>query len=141
MHGDDILRLYEWAPAVCFRHPRLGEIATTRVAVLRPQTGPDRDVHACAECVLAFEVAKQAAAKRAGEEYSPGRLATCGEAPVLSPESGEDVGSEWGESGAGAQPGRPTSPTQSHSKTSGINQSQQVSDGKPRSRSIRPDGK
>lgn len=78
MDTEEIYPLYEWTPGHCFRHPLSGEIDTTCIVILHPQSGPAREVRACIHCVLTLEEARLHAAKRAGADYAPGQLADCG---------------------------------------------------------------
>jgi hypothetical protein len=74
MDGEEIYPLYEWATGICFRHPQSGDTDTTCIQILRPRTGPAREVRACRDCVLALEAERQEAAVRREREYVPGRL-------------------------------------------------------------------
>lgn len=74
MDRQQILDLYTWAPGICFRHPGEGEIATTHVETIRPAGGGLQEVRACADCVLAMEERRKAAAEREGITYKPGML-------------------------------------------------------------------
>lgn len=75
MNRQQILDLYEWSLGICFRHPGKGEVPTIHVKTIRPQAGGRQDVRACAECVLALEETKAAAAARRGRPYEPGLVA------------------------------------------------------------------
>lgn len=72
MDSEEILRRYEWAQGVCFRHPADGEVWTTIVRTLRPRAAGDYPVRACRRCVLAIEAARKQAARRSGVKYDPG---------------------------------------------------------------------
>ncbi|MEU6552143.1 hypothetical protein ABZ915_17930 [Streptomyces sp. NPDC046915] len=72
MDRQQILDLYTWAPGTCFRHPRKGEVLTAVVGVVHPCEDGEREVRACADCVITMEDIKREEAARAGSEYRPG---------------------------------------------------------------------
>lgn len=74
MNRQDILDLYQWSPGVCFRHPGAGEQPTAVVGVLHPREDREREVRACADCVVTMEDIRREEAARSGREYAPGRL-------------------------------------------------------------------
>ncbi|MFD9465304.1 hypothetical protein [Streptomyces sp. NPDC060027] len=74
MDPQHILDLYEWAPAVCFRHPELGEVPTAVVGVVHPAADGEREVRGCRDCVIAMEDIRREAAARSGSEYTPGHV-------------------------------------------------------------------
>jgi hypothetical protein len=74
MDRQQILDLYKWEDGMCFRDPQLGEIPTTVVGVIHPRSDDDREVRACADCVIAMEDTRREEAARSGSEYEPGRL-------------------------------------------------------------------
>ncbi|MEH0417769.1 hypothetical protein [Streptomyces sp. B21-083] len=74
MDRQHILDLYEWRPAICFRHPGRGVIDTTVVKTIHPRDDDDREVRACQECVMAMEDMQREAAARSGSDYEPGRV-------------------------------------------------------------------
>lgn len=74
MNRQQILDLYEWDPGVCFRHPGQGEQPTTQVGVIHPREDGEREIRACAECVVTMEDIKREEAARSGREYTPGHL-------------------------------------------------------------------
>jgi hypothetical protein len=74
MDRQQILGRYEWEAGVCFRCPGKGEVLTAHVETIRPPAGGIQDVRACRECVVAMEEQRAAAARRRGEDYSPGPL-------------------------------------------------------------------
>jgi hypothetical protein len=75
MDSERILKLYDWAPGICFRHPAKGEVPTTRIWTVRPPGGRAQDVHACGECVTVMEDMRRETARRRGVEYVPGHAA------------------------------------------------------------------
>lgn len=79
MDRDRILALYQWADGVCFRHPSKGVVPTAVVGVIHPREDGDREVRACAECVVAMEDIRREDAARSGSEYEPGSLRQCAE--------------------------------------------------------------
>lgn len=74
MEQQQILDLYEWAPGICFRHPQKGGVQTTVVGVIHPREDGEREVRACAECVIAIEDMRREEAARSGSEYQPGQV-------------------------------------------------------------------
>ncbi|MFF2502219.1 hypothetical protein ACFVTY_02300 [Streptomyces sp. NPDC058067] len=71
MEREQLLGLYDWDMGVCFRHP--GEKTdTTVVKTLQLQAGPNEQIRACRDCILAMEAARRAAAEGAGIPYTPG---------------------------------------------------------------------
>lgn len=74
MDREQILDLYDWEDGVCFRHPEKGEVPTAAVGVIHPRGEGEREVHACADCVVIMEDIRREAAARAGSEYAPGSL-------------------------------------------------------------------
>lgn len=72
MDREDILDLYEWQPGVCFRHPDKGIVDTVVVKTIHPRGDGDRDIRACADCVIALEDIRREAAAREGSAYQPG---------------------------------------------------------------------
>jgi hypothetical protein len=74
MEREQILALYDWQPGICFRHPSQGEQPTTVVGVVHPREGGERDVRACADCVINLEDIRREDAARRGSEYEPGHL-------------------------------------------------------------------
>lgn len=74
MDRQEILDLYEWANGACFRHPGKGEVPTAVVGVIHPREDGEREVRACAECVLTMEDIRREEAARTGSEYEPGHL-------------------------------------------------------------------
>ncbi|WP_369167740.1 hypothetical protein AB5J49_07735 [Streptomyces sp. R28] len=71
MDRQQILDLYEWEPGICFRHPNKGEVPTAHVETVRPAAGGIQDIRACAECVVAIELARAAAAARRTDDGQP----------------------------------------------------------------------
>lgn len=78
MDRDQILRLYEWSAGICFRHPSAGAVPTAVVGIIHPRSDGEKEVRACADCVIAMEDERREEAARLGREYEPGRL---GEVP------------------------------------------------------------
>lgn len=74
MNRQQILDLYDWKSGTCFRHPGKGAVPTVIVGVIRPREDGEREVRACAECVVMMEDIRREEAARAGGEYTPGRL-------------------------------------------------------------------
>lgn len=74
MDRQQILDLYEWRDGICFQHPANGEVPTTVVGIIHPREDGEREVRACADCVVAIEDARREMAARAGSEYEPGHL-------------------------------------------------------------------
>jgi hypothetical protein len=74
MNRQQILDLYEWKDGACFRCPQLGEAPTALVGVIHPRSDDDREVRACADCVIAMEDTRREEAARSGSEYQPGSL-------------------------------------------------------------------
>ncbi|MFK4868951.1 hypothetical protein ACI3K4_27435 [Streptomyces sp. CSMPJR101] len=74
MDKQQILDLYDWADGVCFRHPGRGEVLTTVVGVIHPREDREREVRACADCVIRMEDIRREDAARSGSAYEPGRL-------------------------------------------------------------------
>lgn len=74
MERQQILDLYTWDTGICFRHPGSGEVPTTVVGVIHPREGGEREVRACADCVMQLEDMRREEAARAGADYTPGRL-------------------------------------------------------------------
>jgi len=74
MERQQILDLYDWADGVCFRHPGKGEVPTAAVGVIHPREDDEREVRACADCVLAMEDMRREEAARSGSGYEPGHL-------------------------------------------------------------------
>jgi len=74
MDRQEILDLYEWAPGTCFRHPERGEVPTAVVGVVHPRGDGEKEVRACADCVIAIEDMRREEAARTGSEYRPGQL-------------------------------------------------------------------
>lgn len=72
MDREEILDLYDWQPGVCFRHPGEGEQLTAAVKTIHPQDGGEREVRACADCIIAIEDMRRETAARTGGEYVPG---------------------------------------------------------------------
>ena len=74
MDRQQILDLYTWRPAVCFRHPAKGIVDTTIVGVVHPRDNGEWEVRGCKECVVQMEDIRREGAARSGSEYEPGRL-------------------------------------------------------------------
>jgi hypothetical protein len=74
MERQQILDLYEWSPGTCFRHPGNGEQPTVVVGVIHPRESAEREIRACACCVVTMEDIKREEAARSGREYTPGHL-------------------------------------------------------------------
>ena len=74
MDRDKILDLYEWADGVCFRHPDKGEAPTAVVGVVHPRADGEKEVRACANCVVSMEDIRREEAARSGSEYRPGPI-------------------------------------------------------------------
>jgi hypothetical protein len=74
MDRQQILDLYEWEPGTCFRHPAKGEVPTAVVGVIHPREDGEREVRACADCVVRMEDIRREEAARSGGEYEPGHL-------------------------------------------------------------------
>jgi len=74
MDREQILDLYEWTDGTCFRHPSKGEVPTAVVGVIHPREDGEREVRACACCVLNLEDIRREDAARSGSEYEPGHL-------------------------------------------------------------------
>lgn len=72
MDRQQILNLYEWSDSVCFRHPCAGKIPTAVVGVIHPRADGDKEVRACADCVIAMEDIRREEAGRSGNVYRPG---------------------------------------------------------------------
>lgn len=72
MERQQILDLYVWEDDVCFRHPSKGCVPTAVIGVVHPRAESEREVRACADCVIAIEDAKRERAQRVGSEYRPG---------------------------------------------------------------------
>lgn len=91
MDREQILNLYNWAEGRCFRHPSKGVVPTAVVGTVHPRSDGERDIRACANCVISLEDIRREQAARSGETYQPGRL---GRPPSRSVGPGE-----WGASG------------------------------------------
>ncbi|WP_369274547.1 hypothetical protein AB5J55_35525 [Streptomyces sp. R11] len=74
MDRQQILDLYQWALGICFRHPDKGEVPTAVVGVIHPREDGEREVRACADCVVVMEDIRREEAARSGSEYEPGHL-------------------------------------------------------------------
>lgn len=74
MDRQRILDLYDWADGVCFRHPSRGVVPTAVVGTVHPRADSERDVRACADCVVNLEDIRREQAARTGSDYQPGRL-------------------------------------------------------------------
>lgn len=74
MDRQQILDLYEWSDGTCFRHPRDGDQPTTVVGTVHPREESEREVRACACCVVTLEDIRREEAARSGGEYEPGHL-------------------------------------------------------------------
>ena len=74
MDRQQILDLYTWTPGVCFRHPAQGEQPTTPVGVIHPREDGEREIRACADCVVTMEDIRREEAARSGRDYTPGHL-------------------------------------------------------------------
>lgn len=74
MDRQQILDLYQWDDGVCFRHPGKGEVPTAVVGIIHPREDGEREVRACADCVISMEDIRREDAARSGSEYTPGRL-------------------------------------------------------------------
>lgn len=74
MDRHQILDLYSWSPGVCFRHPGKGEVPTAVVGVIHPREDDEREVRACADCVVGMEDIRREDAARSGSKYEPGHL-------------------------------------------------------------------
>lgn len=74
MDRQQILDLYTWRPAICFRCPAKGIVDTTIVGVIHPREDGEREVRACEECVITMEDIRREEAARSGSEYVPGRV-------------------------------------------------------------------
>jgi hypothetical protein len=74
MDREQILDLYEWQQGTCFRHPGRGHVPTAVVGVIRPRASDEREVRACADCVIAMEDIRREEAARTGSDYEPGHL-------------------------------------------------------------------
>lgn len=77
MERQQILDLYQWDDGVCFRHPGKGTVPTVIVGVIHPREDGEREVRACAECVVMMEDIRREEAARAGGEYEPGHVGEC----------------------------------------------------------------
>ncbi|MFJ7111832.1 hypothetical protein ACIQW4_01460 [Streptomyces albogriseolus] len=66
-----ILALYDWADGACFRHPCKGTVPTAVVGVLHPPAVGEREVRACAECVIALEEERRERARRGESGMHP----------------------------------------------------------------------
>jgi hypothetical protein len=55
MDRQQILDLYAWDDGVCFRHPDKGEVPTAVVGYVHPLADHEREVRACAECVITMD--------------------------------------------------------------------------------------
>jgi hypothetical protein len=73
MESQEILALYVWHAGICFRHPEKGPVDTTVVKTIHPRGEGDREVRACADCVIAIEDTRREAAAREGSVYEPGQ--------------------------------------------------------------------
>lgn len=74
MERQQILDLYQWAPGICFRHPAKGEVPTAVVGVIHPRVDGEKEVRACADCVIGMEDIRREEAARSGSEYRPGQV-------------------------------------------------------------------
>ncbi|MCZ4506972.1 hypothetical protein O3Q52_01850 [Streptomyces sp. ActVer] len=74
MERQQILDLYRWSEGVCFRHPGKGEVPTAVVGVVHPCGDGEKEVRACADCVITMEDIRREEAARSGGEYEPGHL-------------------------------------------------------------------
>jgi hypothetical protein len=75
MDRQQLLDLYDWALGTCFRHPSKGPVPTAVIGVVHPQPEGERQVRACADCVITLEDVRRERLRRAGGTYEPGRLA------------------------------------------------------------------
>jgi len=74
MDRQQILDLYTWWPAICFRHPGKGSVPTAVVGVIHPREDGEREVRACEDCVITMEDIRREEAARSGSDYEPGHL-------------------------------------------------------------------
>lgn len=74
MDRQQILDLYHWLPDFCFRHPGKGEVPTAVVGAIHPRGDGEREVRACADCLIAMEDIRREDATRTGNDYEPGHL-------------------------------------------------------------------
>jgi hypothetical protein len=74
MDRQEILDLYDWQSGVCFRCPEKGEVPTALVGVIHPRADGDKEIRACADCVIAMEDIRREEASRTGSEYEPGHV-------------------------------------------------------------------
>jgi hypothetical protein len=72
MDREKLLALYDWDQGACFRHPSLGEMATTVVKTIRPRANGEYQVRACQDCIITMEARREEAARKAGVKYEPG---------------------------------------------------------------------
>ncbi|MFJ4637647.1 hypothetical protein ACIP69_18735 [Streptomyces hygroscopicus] len=76
MDRRDILALYKWAVADCFRCAEI-DTETTPLAEITPPSGHRYEVRVCERCLLDLEDEKRRHAERVGCEYEPGHLGQC----------------------------------------------------------------
>ncbi len=73
MDRGEILSLYAWATANCFRCAKT-DTPTTLLAEITPPAGNRYEVRVCERCVLELEDERRRYAERTRREYKPGRL-------------------------------------------------------------------
>ncbi|WJD95556.1 hypothetical protein [Streptomyces antimycoticus] len=73
MDRGEILSLYKWATANCFRCAKTNTNATL-LAEITPPAGDRYEVRVCERCVLELEQERRRYAERTGRKCAPGRL-------------------------------------------------------------------
>jgi hypothetical protein len=74
MDRQELLDLYDWDDGICFRHPSRGTVPTAVVGVIHPRADGEREVRACADCVVVMEDIRREEAARSGSDYRPGPI-------------------------------------------------------------------